>query len=253
MAHWKIPDSMPRLDRWYSQPINRSTIPDGTTHVELITADTLYEGYIPPSVTHLDLGLAFNHPLQSGHIPNGVMRLDLGYMFNQPLQVGHIPPSVTHLVLSDNYDLVLEKGCIPDGVTHITFGMRYNQPLQPGSIPDSVTHLVFCGIFRHRLDPKHLSKNLKVIQCRYYDDIGFLSNVPSHIRIYVEPNHMFCTNFTLDNVPHCVYIQSGEFDQEIINNRINGIHYVDTVQEDGITYLFVHGDNYICTSKSARK
>lgn len=251
MMQWQTPNSMPRLGYYSERAINGRPIPDGTAHVELVADCSLREGYIPSSVTYLDLGGFFNQPLQTGHIPNSVTHLDLGYVFNQPLQAGHIPVSVTHLVLSDYYDIPLEMGHIPDGVTHLTLGVRYNQPLQVGSIPNSVTHLMIGGLFRQNLEPEHLPENLVAIRCRYYNNIEFLSKVPSHIRIYVIPNRVFNSDFTLRNMPHPVYIQSSEHDQDIIDGRINGVHYINTVEEDGTNYLLVHGDDYERPHESA--
>lgn len=65
--------------------------------------------------------------------------------------------------------------------------------------------------------------------------------------------------FVINNITDFIHIQknviSGSRNEEIINNGIEGIHYVDTIEENGMKYLLVHGDDYVpnTRAKSARK
>lgn len=232
-----------------------SNIPDHVTHVTF--GDTfdrpLRVGYVPNTVTHLTFGDMSGHPLKVGHIPDSVTHLTFGHFFNQPLEKGHIPDSVTHLVFGHFFNQPLEKGHIPDSVTHLAFRGGYTQPLGKCSFPDSVTHLTFGYAFRQKIYAKILSNVTTItLTCNYL--MADLSDVPLNIRIYFRVLQGTPT-IILSDVRHMVYVNSSHLDNKIIGGELLSVHYVDTVEEEGETYLRVHGPDYVplTRAKSARK
>ena len=75
-----------------------------------------------------------------------------------------------------------------------------------------------------------------------------------NVRIYL------CTDIdyqviSLVGIKHKVYIESCHLDEQIIAGEMEGVHYIDTIEDNDKKYLLVHGDDYVpnTKAKSARK
>lgn len=214
--------------------------------------DYISVGDIPDSVKYLGFGGSFNQSLAIGHIPESITYLDFGYQFNRPLDKGHIPDSVTHLIFSKRFNQQLKQGYIPNGVTYLEFSDAFNQELHKGDIPDSVVTLCFGRQFDKKLSFELLPLNLEAIACIGRDTPIDLSDIPLYIKIYIVPCDY---NIDLSNVKHQILIPSSICDHMIITDGIFGVHYIDTIEENNMKYLLVHGDDYVYhkAAKSARK
>lgn len=279
----------------FGRELDQHIIPASVTHITFgeMFNQPLKPGDIPASVTHITFKGSFNHKLQPGHIPYGVIGLAICGDYDHPLEVGQIPDSVTSLVLGriiyglmvyDSMELVdvrpsfnqklspghiphgvrslsfgcsfnrkLDIGDIPDSVVYLRFGFYFNQKLEKGHIPNSVAHLEFGYKFNQVLEPESLPINLISLMCRGNHSV-IISKVPLHIRIYyltAAPNMAI----DLSDIRCLVYIPSSDLDEKIMNGDIHGIYYVDKATIGDITYLLVHGNDYVYTPsvKSARK
>lgn len=170
------------------------------------------------------------------------------------LRNGCIPDSVTHLIFGDSFNQPLEKGCIPDGVTDLMFGQSFNQELDIGHIPDSVVRVTFGTCFNQAPEKCHMPSSLDTIIYRDRNVIINMVNISPNIRVHLIPRGK-SKNIYLANVKNRIYVKSCHLDTRIMNGEIQGVHYVDTIEENGITYLLVHGDAYVPNNraKSARK
>lgn len=248
-----IPDSVTHLSfgHAFNRCLKYCCIPNSVTHISFGGSfdQPLVKGYIPNSVRHITFGRSFNRALHKDHIPNSVTYLEFGYRFNQKLGVGHIPNGVTHLTFGNMFNQKLEHGHIPDGVTNLTFGLRFNQTLDKGDLPNSIINITFGLHFDQNIE--HVPNSLETIRYLHCQKTTDLSNVPLNVNVIIIPHEH---DITLSHTPHRVYIRSGSFDQKIIDNQMEGVYYIDTVEKDNAKYLVVHGDNYISIrAKSARK
>ena len=73
----------------------------------------------------MTFGKYFNQSLKEGDIPNSVTHLTFGDYFNQPLKKCDIPNYVTHLTFGNDFNQLLNNGVIPDSVTYLTVGWKY--------------------------------------------------------------------------------------------------------------------------------
>lgn len=237
-----------RFNGW----LEEGHIPDSVTHLTFGKAfgRRLRVGHIPNSVKYLTFGRNWDQKLETGHIPNSVTHLIFGSCFNQQLEIGHIPNSVTYLAFGKEFNKEIKPGDIPDSVTDISFGLKFNQTIREGDLPDSIIYLAFAFNFNKMIECAPSS--LETIAHCYRDRTVDLTNVPLYVRIYMILGKR---NPSLEGVRHLVYIKGGTNDKEIIEGKIKGIHYIDTIEDDGTKYLTVHGDDYepFVLSKSARK
>lgn len=81
-----------------------------------------------------------------------------------------------------------------------------------------------------------------------------LSEIPLDTKIYMSVLGNI-DSAALLNTRHQVYIYNCLNSHEIINGEIKGIHYVDTIEENGVQFMLVRGDSYVpnTKAKSARK
>lgn len=163
------------------------------------------------------------------------------------LRNGCIPDNVTHLIFGDSFNQPLEKGCIPDGVTDLMFGQSFNQKLDIGHIPDSVVRVTFGTCFNQAPEKCHMPSSLDTIIYRDRNVIINTVNISPNTRVHLIPRGK-SKNIYLVNVKSC------HLDTRIMSGEIQGVHYVDTIEENGITYLLVQGDAYVPNNraKSAR-
>lgn len=192
--------------------------------------------------------------LEVGYIPYGVTWLEFDHNFNQKLEKNHIPNSVTHLFFGGRFNQPLEKGHIPNGVIYLSFGRFFNQKIEKNHIPDSVTHLSFGQCFNQKLDPESIPADLKYVTCVCRNTPIDLSNIPLYVEVFIIP-YYDNENIVLSNVRHKIHVNAGHLDKQIIDNEMEGVYYIDTIEKNSIKYILVHGDDYIpvTTAKSARK
>lgn len=252
----------------------KSHIPSSVTTLILNGySQQLQVGDIPNNVTRLSICGPFDNSLQVGHIPDSVTCLILGDIkyfamapnpgepitpiiyksFDQELKVGCIPDSVTTLVFGHAFNRKLQVGHIPDSVVDLIFGMRFNRKLEKGHIPDSVVNLTFGSAFSQVLEPEILPTNLESLTC--HDNLAtILSKVPQYIQVYAG-SYFDGQKIELSDVRHLVRVKSGSLDEDIINGEIDGVYYVDTVEENNTKYLLVRGNDYLHVPpvKSANK
>lgn len=249
-----IPDNTRTLCWNINRMFDRDDIPDGVIHFifgECYNKE-LDSNIIPNSVTHLTFGERFNQRLGRCHIPNSVTHLTFGDEFNQKLHKDHIPNSVTHLSFGDEFNQKLRVGHIPDGVTHLKFGYGFNQKLCGGRIPISVTHVTFGNNFRQILHVDDIPSVISIYnegRCQPID----LTHIPPYVNIYMDS----VGKIKLGQVKHKIYLKAthDRHQTKIINGKVEGVHYVETIVENDVEYLVVHSDDYkpYTTRKSARK
>lgn len=138
-------------------PLEAGAIPDGVTHLRLLSHPTITTGFkpithgiIPSSVLFLEWEYdAKSKPPIVGAIPASVKTLVFGTLFSRALPIGFIPNSVRGLTFGarfKNGSKPLELGVIPFGVKYLRFGDHFDngaKPLEVGTIPPTVTHLYF--------------------------------------------------------------------------------------------------------------
>ncbi|GAM21393.1 hypothetical protein SAMD00019534_045680 [Acytostelium subglobosum LB1] len=76
-------------------------------------------GSLPSTLTHLNLGEAFNQSIEPKALPSSLTRLELGDMFNHPLLPGVLPSSLKWFRLGKQYDQIAESTVLPEGLTHL--------------------------------------------------------------------------------------------------------------------------------------
>ncbi|KAN0000244.1 hypothetical protein ACTFIZ_000709 [Dictyostelium cf. discoideum] len=103
----------------------------------------IYPGFIPPSVTCLEMDKFYNFPLCKGFIPNSVTDLTLGNEFDQSIEIDDLPSSIRYLTFGSMFNKPLKKGSIPNGVLSITFGSMFDQDIEVDVIPSSCVELTF--------------------------------------------------------------------------------------------------------------
>lgn len=185
------------------------------------------------------------------HIPDNIH--NLYWFINVPIRIRNIPNTVTHLILGNAFNQELQIGQIPDNVTHLTFGWFFNQKIEKGHLPDSIKCLAFGHHFDQVLKADTIPSNLEVIKCIHRNTPIDLTNIPRYIRVYMYTSG--CSKISLSGTKHHVYVQSDAFRQNLIDGEVEGVHYIDTVVENGEEYILVNGDDYehVATLKSARK
>ncbi|GAM27688.1 hypothetical protein SAMD00019534_108640 [Acytostelium subglobosum LB1] len=93
---------------------------------------------LPASMTNLDLGNKFKHPME---VPQSLTSLALG-----PVMYDHaliLPTSLTSLKFTQEFNKKVTIGSLPQSLTSVLFGDKFNEPILPGSLPNSITHLTF--------------------------------------------------------------------------------------------------------------
>lgn len=251
-----IPNSVTHLTfgRYFNQPLDIGHIPNSVTHLTFgyCFNQPLDRGHIPGSVGHLTFGDSFNRELKPGYIPHGVKHLIFGKCFTKQLCIGAIPDSVTHLTLG-SYDNNIQEGHISKGVTHLTLGRKFNKKFEKGHIPNNVKHLSLGWNYKKELEEEAIPSDLITIRCSNTATIKALDNISRHICMCFDPCNI--NKFSLSGINRLIYVKSGEHDKKIMDNQIENVYYVDTIEKDGTKYLVVHGDDYVpySTAKSARK
>eukprot|EP01133_Synstelium_polycarpum_P007699 gene7699-9014_t len=107
--------------------------------------------YLPPALTHLRLGSAYNKQIQPGTMPQSLTHLMFGYFYNHQLLPGTLPQGLQHLVLGFNFQQPIALGVLPNTLVSIRLGYSFNQPIEKGVLPSSLRRISF-GRFNHPLD-----------------------------------------------------------------------------------------------------
>ena len=124
-------------------------------HVDINTLAAMW----PPSLTKLELGSLYKHPIPPDSLPPSLTALDLGIgnthtlaphtlpalldlrFVNQRLVTGLLPSSLTRLYYDSSDDI--PDNTLPQSLTHLTFGSRFDWQLSINCLPKSLKTLVF--------------------------------------------------------------------------------------------------------------
>ncbi|KAK5580826.1 hypothetical protein RB653_000850 [Dictyostelium firmibasis] len=164
------------LEKQIQLPKNSITHLSFTTRNGKDSVFVIYPGFIPHSVTSLEMDHFYNSPLSKGLIPNSVTNLTFGSEFNQSIEVDDLPLSIQILKFGNNFNKPLKKGSIPYGVKSITFGIDFNQVIDEGVIPSSCVQLIFGQRFKKRFDIGSIPNGVKILK------------LPLHYREYIGSN-----------------------------------------------------------------
>ncbi|EAL64867.1 hypothetical protein DDB_G0285109 [Dictyostelium discoideum AX4] len=133
-------------------------------------------GFIPSSVTCLELDHHYNLPLCKGIIPNSVTNLTLGNGFNQSIEIDDFPSSIKYLTFGSSFNKPLKKGSIPNGVLSITFGSLFDQDIDSDVIPSSCIELTFGQNFNRNFKIGSIPNSVKTLK------------LSIHYKRVIEPN-----------------------------------------------------------------
>ncbi|KAN0041672.1 hypothetical protein ACTFIV_004216 [Dictyostelium citrinum] len=135
-----------------------------TTRVGKDNVVALYPGFIPSSVTCLEMDHHFNIPLSKDIIPNSVTDLTFGNEFNQSIEVGDLPSSIQKITFGNMFNKPLKKFSIPDRVISITFGIEFDQEIEVGVLPSSCVELIFGQKFNKRFKKGSIPNGVKSLK-----------------------------------------------------------------------------------------
>ncbi|KAM9978229.1 hypothetical protein ACTFIY_011987 [Dictyostelium cf. discoideum] len=133
-------------------------------------------GFIPSSVTYLELDHHYNLPLCKGIIPNSVTNLIIGNGFNQSIEIEDLPSSIKYLTFGSSFNKPLKKGSIPNGVLSIIFGSLFDQDIEVGVIPSSCFELIFGQSFNKSFKSGSIPFGVKTLK------------LSIHYKQMIEPN-----------------------------------------------------------------
>eukprot|EP01133_Synstelium_polycarpum_P013280 gene13280-15609_t len=103
------------------------------------------------TITSLNLGSAFNHPLLLGALPPQLKQLVLSVSFDQPLEIGTLPQTLEKLVFGSSFNRPILVGSLPPSIEVLQFGDSFDHPLVQDTLPPFLKQLVFKSSYRHEI------------------------------------------------------------------------------------------------------
>ena len=139
--------------------------------------------YLPPLLTHLELGDLFNLPVNN--LPVSLVQLIFGASFNQPLDL--LPASLTQLAFGNAFNQPVDH--LPSSLAQLTFDHNFNQPVD--HLPSLITHLSFGNSFNQAVD--HLPPSLILIAfgSDFNRFVNYLPATLRHLHLGTQYNRQF--------------------------------------------------------------
>ncbi|EAL71291.1 hypothetical protein DDB_G0272278 [Dictyostelium discoideum AX4] len=121
-------------------------------------------GFIPRSVTSLELIGSFSSPFSKNSIHSNLKSLilndQLSLKLYHLLNIGKVflPKSLTSLTFGDSFNTEIGEGCLPSSITYLEFGYHFNCEIGKNVLPKRLKILKFGELF---------NKSLSTRQCFY--------------------------------------------------------------------------------------